>query len=73
MMEEDAILAVLERVAQMQGSIRSDMDICRDTGLVFLRVYYKQLPPNIARRLTELQTEDIEAIPHATSAEGTAQ
>ena len=38
-MEEQAILAALERMAQMQNSIRSGMDICRDTGLVFLRVY----------------------------------
>ena len=51
-MEERAILAALERIARMQDSIRSGMDICRDTGLVFLRVYYEQLPPNVARRLT---------------------
>lgn len=31
-MEEQAILAALERMAQMQDSIRSGMDICRDTG-----------------------------------------
>ena len=54
MIEERAILAALERIARMQDSIRSGMDICRDTGLVFLRVYYEQLPPNVARRLTEL-------------------
>lgn len=40
MIEERAILAALERIARMQDSIRSGMDICRDTGLVFLRVYY---------------------------------
>lgn len=45
MIEERAILAALERIARMQDSIRSGMDICRDTGLVFLRVYYEQLPP----------------------------
>lgn len=39
MIEERAILAALERIARMQDSIRSGMDICRDTGLVFLRVY----------------------------------
>ena len=49
------------------------MDICRDTGLVFLRVYYEQLPPNVARRLTELHAEDMVEIPRATSTEGTAQ
>ena len=38
MIEERAILAALERIARMQDSIRSGMDICRDTGLVFLRV-----------------------------------
>ena len=59
MIEERAILAVLERIARMQDSIRSGMDICRDTGLVFLRVYYEQLPPNVARRLTELHAEDM--------------
>ena len=42
MIEERAILAALERIARMQDSIRSGMDICRDTGLVFLRVYYEQ-------------------------------
>ena len=36
MIEERAILAALERIARMQDSIRSGMDICRDTGLVFL-------------------------------------
>lgn len=68
-----AILAALERIARMQDSIRSGMDICRDTGLVFLRVYYEQLPPNVARRLTELHAEDMAEIPRATSTEGTAQ
>lgn len=73
MIEERAILAALERIARMQDSIRSGMDICRDTGLVFLRVYYEQLPPNVARRLTELHAEDMAKIPRATSTEGTAQ
>lgn len=73
MIEERAILAALERIARMQDSIRSGMDICRDTGLVFLRVYYEQLPPNVARRLTELHAEDMAEIPRATSTEGTAQ
>ena len=62
MIEERAILAALERIARMQDSIRSGMDICRDTGLVFLRVYYEQLPPNVARRLTELHAEDMAEI-----------
>ena len=69
MIEERAILAALERIARMQDSIRSGMDICRDTGLVFLRVYYEQLPPNVARRLTELHAEDMAEIPRATSTE----
>lgn len=73
MIEERAILAALERIVRMQDSIRSGMDICRDTGLVFLRVYYEQLPPNVARRLTELHAEDMAEIPRATSTEGTAQ
>lgn len=73
MIEERAILAALERIARMQDSIRSGMDICRDTGLVFLRVYYEQLPPNVARRLTELHAEDMAEIPRATSTEGSAQ
>lgn len=73
MIEERAILAALERIARMQDSIRSGMDICRDTGLVFLRAYYEQLPPNVARRLTELHAEDMAEIPRATSTEGTAQ
>ena len=73
MIEERAILAALERIARMQDSIRSGMDICRDTGLVFLRVYYEQLPPNVARRLTELHAENMAEIPRATSTEGMAQ
>lgn len=73
MIKERAILAALERIARMQDSIRSGMDICRDTGPVFLRVYYEQLPPNVARRLTELHAEDMAEIPRATSTEGTAQ
>jgi hypothetical protein len=36
-------------------------------------VYYEQLPPNVARRLTELHAEDMAEIPRATSTEGTAQ
>ena len=40
---------------------------------MFLRVYYEQLPPSVARRLTELHAEDVAAIHHATSTEGTAQ
>ena len=71
-MEEQAILAALERMAQMQNSIRSGMDICRDTGLVFLRVYYEQLPPSVARRLTELHAEDVAAIHHGGHGTGAA-
>lgn len=33
----------------------------------------EQLPPNVARRLTELHAEDMAEIPRATSTEGTAQ
>ncbi len=70
--EERAILAALERIARMQDSIRSGMDICRDTGLVFLRVYYEQLPPNVARRLRATRRGH-GGDPRATSTEGTAQ
>ena len=38
----------------MQRTARSDVEVCAETGLVFLRIYYQKLPESVARRLTEL-------------------
>lgn len=65
------ILAALEGILEMQRTIRRGLDPCVQTGLVFLRFYYEELPEFIARRLTEIHPEALERIPEATSLEGT--
>ena len=66
--DEKAVLAALEGIVRMQRSIRrGEVDVCVETGLVFLRVYYRNLPPAIARRLTELAPADVESIQGATT------
>lgn len=58
---EQAVLAALEGIVRMQRSVRrGEVDVCVETGLVFLRVYYRELPASIARRLTELDPADVE-------------
>ena len=65
------ILAALEGIVRMQRTIRSGLDVCVNTGLVFVRVYYGNLPESIARRLTEISPVALAAIPGATSFQGT--
>lgn len=49
---DEAVLGALEGIVRMQRGIRSsDIDVCIETGLVFLRINYQSLPGNIARRL----------------------
>lgn len=67
---DEAILAALDGIVRMQRTIRGGLDVCIETGLVFFRVYYNNLPDNIARRLTELSPVAIEAIPGATAFDG---
>ena len=64
------ILAALEGIVRMQRTIRSDVELCAETGLVFLRIYYQKLPESVARRLTELSPVALAAIPGATGANG---
>ena len=58
----------------MQRGIRSsDIDVCIETGLVFLRINYQSLPGNIARRLTEIDSRAVEEIPAATDKGGSRE
>ena len=65
------ILAALGGIIEMQRTARSDVEVCAETGLVFLRIYYQKLPEPVARRLTELNPVALAAIPGATSFQGT--
>lgn len=65
------ILAALDRIVEMQRTIRHGPDPCVATGLVFLSYYYQELPESIARRLTELRPDALAQIPDATSFQGT--
>ena len=65
------ILAALDRIVEMQRTIRHGPDPCVATGLVFLSYYYQELPESIARRLTELRPDALAQIPDATSLHGT--
>lgn len=64
---DDAILAALEGIVRMQHIIRGGVDVCVDTGLVFVRIHYNNLPENVARRLTEIDPGALAAIPGATA------
>ena len=68
--DEKTILAALDGIVRMQRTIRGGLDVCVDTGLVFVRTYYNNLPESIARRLTELNPVALAAIPGATSFRG---
>ncbi len=68
--EGQKILAALDRILEMQQSIWSGLDPCIATGLAFLSYYYKVLPEDVARRLTELHPEDLAQIPEAVSWQG---
>lgn len=65
--DDKAVLAALDGIVRMQRTIRGGLDVCVDTGLVFVRTYYNNLPEAIARRLTELNPVALAAIPGATS------
>lgn len=67
------ILAALGGIIEMQRTIRSGLELCIKSGLVFLRVYYQELPESVARRLTEIRPLMVSAIPEATSPRGTAE
>ena len=68
---DNDVLRALEGIVQMQHSIRSsDIDVCIETGLVFIRIYYKKLPDSVARRLTEIDAHAVEDIPGATEKGG---
>ena len=64
------ILATLSGIIEMQRTARSDVEVCAETGLVFLRIYYQKLPEPVARRLTELNPVALAAIPGATGQNG---
>lgn len=68
---DETILAALDGIVRMQRIIRGGLDVCVDTGLTFVRVYYNNLPENVARRLTEINPVAIAAIPGATAFNGT--
>ena len=67
---DKAVLAALDGIVRMQRTIRGGLDVCVNTGLVFVRTYYNNLPESIARRLTELNPVALAAIPGATSVPG---
>ena len=69
--DEKAILAALDGIVRMQRTIRGGLDVCVQTGIVFVRTYYNNLPENIARRLTEILPGILAQIPQATSPQGT--
>ena len=71
---DEAVLGALEGIVRMQRGIRSsDIDVCIETGLVFLRINYQSLPGNIARRLTETDPRAVEEIPAATDKGGSRE
>jgi hypothetical protein len=72
---DKAVLAALDGIVRMQRTIRGGLDVCVNTGLVFVRTYYNNFftakhPESIARRLTELNPVALAAIPGATSFQG---
>ncbi len=68
--DDKAVLAALDNIVRMQHHIRGGLDVCVATGLTFIRIYYSELPANIARRLTEISPVALAAIPQATSCRG---
>lgn len=65
--DDKAVLAALDGIVRMQRTIRGGLDVCVDTGLVFVRTYYNNLPESVARRLTEIKPVALAAIPGATA------
>ena len=64
--DDKAVLAALDGIVRMQRTIRGGLDVCVNTGLVFVRTYYNNLPESVARRLTEINPVALAAIPGAT-------
>lgn len=67
---DDAVLVALDGIVRMQRTTRSGLDVCINTGLVFIKSFYDKLPENVARRLTEINPVALAAIPGATSFQG---
>lgn len=67
---DEAVLVALDGIVRMQRTTRSGLDVCINTGLVFIKSFYDKLPENIARRLTEINPVALAAIPGATSFQG---
>lgn len=64
--ETDAeILDALQGVKLTQDEIRRGA--CGGMGLAFFRAYYEKLPEEVARRLTEIDTEAVEHITRAAN------
>lgn len=68
--DDKAVLAALDGIVRMQRTARSGLDVCINTGLVFIKSYYDKLPESVARRLTEINPVALAAIPGATSYQG---
>ncbi len=68
--DDKAVLAALDGIVRMQRTARSGLDVCVNTGLVFIKSYYDKLPESVARRLTEINPVALAAIPGATSYQG---
>lgn len=68
--DDKAVFAALDGIVRMQRTARSGLDVCINTGLVFIKSYYDKLPESVARRLTEINPVALAAIPGATSYQG---
>lgn len=68
--DDKAVLAALDGIVRMQRTTRSGLDVCINTGLVFIKSFYDKLPESVARRLTEINPVALAAIPGATSYQG---
>lgn len=58
------ILDALQGVKMTQDELRRSK--CGSVGLAFFRAYYEKLPDEVARRLTEIDTDAVERITRAT-------
>lgn len=65
------VLAALEGIHRMQESIRdTELDMVVETGIIFLRLHYQRLPPEVARRLTEISPGDVAEVSAAIREHG---
>ena len=65
--DDKAVLAALDGIVRMQRTIRGGLDVCVETGLVFVRTYYNILPESVDRRLTEINPVALAAIRGSTA------